>query len=136
MAFYEWSDKLTVDVKAFDEQHKKLIKLINDLHDAMSKGKGREVLGGVLKELITYTLTHFKNEEKVLQQYNYPNYALHLKEHEALAVKATALSADFEKRQLTLSMEVMNFLKDWLNHHILETDKQYGAFFKEKGITL
>ena len=136
MAFIEWSENLSVDVKMFDEEHKKLIGLVNDLHGSMLKGKGKDALGIVLKGLIDYTVTHFDNEEKVMEQYNYPGYKLHLVEHKQLTAKVVELRDKYNKGDVYLSMDVLLFLKDWLTHHILETDKQYGAFYTSKGIVL
>lgn len=134
MAFINWNEGLSVDVKMFDEQHKKLIGLINNLHEAMSQGKGGKALGDILKQLIDYTETHFKDEEKAMEKYKYPGCGLHVIEHKDLTGKVIALQAKYNKGDAILSMDVMKFLKDWLTHHILETDKKYGVFFKSQGI--
>lgn len=136
MAFISWNENLSVDVKMFDEQHKQLIGLINNLHDAMSQGKGAAALGTVLNELIDYTKTHFADEEKIMKQYNYPSYGLHVIEHRNLTDKVVELQNKYNHGNMVLSMDVMQFLKDWLTHHILETDKKYGVFYRSKGIIL
>ncbi|MCC6132451.1 MAG: hemerythrin, partial [Acidobacteria bacterium] len=56
MSLITWSDELSVGVSAFDNQHKRLVALINELHDAMSAGKGSKVLGKILSELADYTV--------------------------------------------------------------------------------
>jgi len=45
MSLIEWSPAYSVKVKKFDDQHKKLIELINQLHDAMKAGQGNAMLG-------------------------------------------------------------------------------------------
>lgn len=133
MALFEWNQKLSVGVTKFDDQHKELIRLINDLHDAMLKGHAKEVMSDVLKRLSNYTVVHFSDEEKAMQQYSYPRYPNQKEAH----TKLIAQLKDIEKKHnegMPITMEVMNFLKDWLTKHIIGEDKMYGSFFNEKGV--
>jgi hemerythrin len=72
MELIKWKDVFSVKVSEVDNQHKKLIGLINQLYDAMRVGKGREVLGSVLTELVNYTIYHFSTEERLFREYGYP----------------------------------------------------------------
>lgn len=81
MALIAWSDKLSVQVRQFDEEHKKLIVMVNQLHDAMKEGKGKQVVGDVLNGLISYTKNHFAAEERLMKAHAYPDYEQHKKEH-------------------------------------------------------
>ena len=128
MAFYEWNDKLAVNNMTIDNQHKKLIALINDLYDAMGKGTAKEIMGKILDELIKYTKTHFGDEENLMVKYSYPDSASHLAEHKAFVEKVDSVYNDFQNGNNYLSISVMNFLKDWLNKHIMEVDQKFGAF--------
>ncbi len=134
MAFIEWSEALSVKVSEIDRQHKMLIKMINDLSDAMKQGKGKESLGRILNGLIAYTTTHFKNEEDYFQQYGYPEAASHKREHAAFVKKVSEFKTGFEKGKLSVTIETMNFLRDWLQKHIMGTDQKYSEFFNEKGL--
>lgn len=134
MAFIDWSPALSTGVTEFDNQHKKLIGYANELHTAMAAGKGKDVLGKVLANLINYTATHFAAEEKLMVQHKYPDLAVQQQEHRALVDKVNALKRDFDSGKLTLSLEVMNFLKEWLAKHIQGSDKKYGPFFNGVGI--
>ncbi|MBF0559256.1 MAG: hemerythrin family protein [Nitrospirae bacterium] len=129
-----WKNSLSVNIEAVDEQHKKLIRLINDMHDAMKTGQSKEVMGRIFGELLDYTATHFKYEEDLFQKYGYPDSFDHKKAHEALVNKAVDLKTKFDRGELSINLEVMSFLKDWLNNHILRTDKKYSAFFNSKGV--
>ena len=64
MALIQWSSSLSVKVKQIDDEHQKLIKLINDLNDAMRVGKGKEALGKIINELVNYAAVHFNTEER------------------------------------------------------------------------
>ena len=134
MAFIDWSQQYSVGVRQFDDQHKKLIALVNELHEAMKSGKGKEVLAHVLGELVSYTRTHFKAEEQLMQIHAYPDAAAHRQLHEELTEKAVALKRDLEAGNSMLTLPVMDFLKTWLQNHIMGTDKKYTAFFNGKGV--
>ena len=134
MALITWNDSLSVNVAEIDRQHKKLIDMINELNDAMKVGKGKEVLGKIVSGLVSYTVTHFKTEERYFDQLGYPETNSHKKEHAAFVERATDLKKKFETRNLLLTIEVMDFLSDWLRGHIMGTDKKYSGFFNENGV--
>jgi hemerythrin len=135
MALINWNDNLSVKVKEIDNQHKKLIGMINELDDAMRTGKGKAILGKIITEMISYTAHHFSTEEKYFAQYGYPNAEEHLKEHRAFVDKVNDFRNKFEAARIGLTTEVINFLSDWLKKHIQGTDKKYGPFLNEKGLT-
>ncbi|MGB9762086.1 MAG: bacteriohemerythrin [Caldimicrobium thiodismutans] len=132
MSFMEWSEKLVTGVKECDDQHKKLVSLINELYDAMKQGKGKEVIDKALDELVKYAGYHFTTEETLMSKYGYPELAAHKREHEYFKNKIKEFLDKKAKGEVTLSVEVMSFLKDWLIKHIMGTDKKYGPFLKEK----
>jgi hemerythrin len=133
MGKFVWSEEYSVSVNKFDEHHKKLIGYINELHEAMQVGQGKETLGKIMDGLIVYTQNHFKAEEELMLKFNYPGYLAHQKEHERLTTTALDLQEKFSKGQVALSITTINFLKDWLTNHILVTDKKYGPFFNRLG---
>lgn len=134
MALIMWDEKLKTNVKECDEQHKKLIALVNELHDGMKAGKGKDVIGKVLNELLNYTNYHFKTEEAYMQKYNFPEFLNHKREHEDLIRQAKELKERFDRGEVAITVNVMNFLKEWLQSHILGTDKKYGPFLNDKGV--
>lgn len=134
MALISWEEKYSVNVKEIDEQHKKLVKLVNDLHEAMSVGKGKAIMATVLQSLIDYTATHFAAEEKYMTKFNYPAYPQHKSEHDKFVKQVLDFQKGFAKGDLVLTLDVMKFLKDWLLNHILGTDKKFGPFFNEKDL--
>jgi len=132
MALITWSDELSVGVKKFDDQHKVLIDRLNELHDAMRTGKSNEVIGKVLDSLVEYTIHHFKSEEEAFDAFDYPAADQHKKEHKSFTDKAATLQSDFKAGKLFLSVEVMNFLIDWVQKHIQGSDAAYESFFADK----
>jgi hemerythrin len=134
MAIIQWNDSLSVNVVEIDKQHQKLIGMINDLHDAMLQGKGKDILGKTVNGLISYTGSHFKTEERYFDQFGYPEANNHKKEHSDFITKVSEFKNGFEKGKLGLTIEIMNFLSDWLRNHINGIDKKYGPFFNAKGL--
>ena len=134
MSLLTWSNMFSVGVKDIDDQHKKLVELANSLNDAMKAGNGKETLGAVLGELITYTVTHFAFEERLMETHKYPLSPQHKQEHKDLVKTVGEFSAKFERGDVTLTTEVMTFLRDWLTRHIMNSDKMFGKDLNSKGV--
>ncbi len=134
MAYLTWDEKYSVGIREIDLQHKKLVEMINGLHDAMKEGKGKDVLARVLQELVNYAGSHFATEEKHMTNFNYPGYLAHKSEHEKFVKQVLDFKKDFDSGKAAMTLEVMNFLKNWLLNHISGTDKKYGPFFNERGL--
>jgi hemerythrin len=126
MAFFTWNDKLSVNVSAMDEQHKRLIYLVNQLHEAMAKREGDSVIKPILASLADYTRTHFTSEEAYLAKVGYADLAKQKAEHAAFVKKLVDLQAKADKSHLGVTLEVMTFLKDWLKNHIMIEDLKYA----------
>jgi hemerythrin len=134
MALIEWNPAYSVKVETFDEQHKKLIDLINQLHEAMKSGQGVTVIGIVLQSLINYTDIHFTGEINLMQANGYPDLARHQAEHEKFVKELVEFQQKYQDGSALLTMEVLSFLTDWLVNHIQGEDKKYSPFLNAKGI--
>jgi len=134
MAIINWTDDLSVKIDKFDNQHKKLISLLNDLYDAMKIGEGKNVIADVLKGLIDYTQYHFNSEEEAFKKYNYPDFEKHKKEHNDLMQKAYDLQKDYNEGKILVTVETLNFLNTWVSTHIKGSDKEYSDYLKDKVI--
>jgi len=134
MAYIDFTDKISVKVSIIDEQHKKLVEIINDLHNAMVSGKGKTVMDDILLRMIEYVKVHFSTEESLMVQYDFPERSEHEAQHIELTSQVGELYVKVRENKLNVTIETMNFLKDWLNHHIMETDKKLGAFLQTKGV--
>ncbi len=134
MAIMKWSDNLSVQVKEIDQQHQKLIELINNLHEAMLQKQTKQVISKILDELAAYTVYHFKNEERYMEQFKYSGLVSHKIEHESFVNKVEEFQKNYEAGKLGLSMEIMAFLKDWVSNHIMGTDKKYSETFHQNGL--
>lgn len=134
MALIKWDNTLSVNVQEIDKQHQRLIELINQLHELMKSGQGKDAMGPVLEDLVDYTKTHFSFEEKLFQKFNYEHSKEHILEHKKLVEKVLAFEKDFESGKSSISIDLMNFLRDWLTTHIKGTDKKYSECFNKNGM--
>jgi len=122
-----WDDSFSVGIDAIDEEHKVIVDIVNRLNNAMAEGKGTEAMETIFKELKTYVVKHFENEERLFDAHGYPQTREHKKLHAELIEKATQLEKDFKSGKITISSEVMRFLKDWLTSHIKGEDMKYRS---------
>ena len=134
MALITWSSALSTGISEQDTQHKKLIDLINQLNDAMQAGKGTDVMGKVLAELVNYTVYHFGYEEKLMAQHKYEETPAHKAEHAKFVQTAGDFKRKFDAGGAVVSVEIMNFLRDWLTSHIMKTDKKLGQALGKLGV--
>jgi len=134
MALIEWNDSFSVHVAKSDQQHQKLIGMMNDLHDAMKQGKGKGIQGKIINEMLDYTEIHFRMEEELFEKYGYPTREIHKNEHASFVNKVAELKNDLESGHKLLTLEMMSFLSSWWQNHIKGTDMKYSAFFNEKGV--
>lgn len=134
MSLLAWSNMFSVGVKDIDDQHKKLVDMANRLNDAMKAGQGRAEVGGILGELVEYTVNHFAFEERLMDKHAYPMSSQHKKEHQDLVRTVGEFKRKFELGDAALTAEIMGFLRDWLSRHIMNSDKMFGKDLNGKGI--
>lgn len=134
MALMTWSGSLSTGVTAMDEQHKKLMNAINDLHAAMLAGQDKTAAGALLAMLVNYTKQHFSAEEALLTRTKYPNLASQQAKHKDLTAQVQRFAARYERGELALNVDLLIFLRDWLVTHIQKEDRNYGPWLNQHGI--
>jgi hemerythrin len=128
MSFMSWQTDYQVGVAEIDNQHRRLVQMVNSLHEAMKSGTGKTLVPKVLNELVEYTVSHFSTEERFMQGARYPEYSLHKRQHEELTRQVLKIKAQVDGDSPVNTIEVMNFLKNWLVNHILGSDKKLGQY--------
>lgn len=134
MSLITWDSSYSVNIKEIDAQHKKLIDLVNLLDDKIKEGYGEDVLEIVLYDLIKYSFYHFTFEEAMLAKHSYQALSKHSLCHNEMIEKIKYFDQQFKLGNEHLSIEMLNFLKDWIIKHICWEDKKYSAFLNTKGI--
>ncbi|MCP3850161.1 MAG: hemerythrin family protein [Gammaproteobacteria bacterium] len=129
-----WKDEYSVGVEEMDNDHKKLLNLINQLQTAVHYYTGQEFEQKALDELVDYTKTHFKKEEKLMEDNGYADLEAHKKQHEMFIGKINDFLVQYTQNSEVTVVDTLEFLKDWLIKHINGTDKEYGKVLNEKGV--
>lgn len=129
-----WVELYSVGIQQIDEQHKKLIDLLNELWRSMMDGKGPDHIGQTLDGLIAYTLTHFEAEEALMREHQYPGYEAHRQQHERLTAQVRTMQTDFKEGHSTTPRELMLFLQGWIVRHIVASDKKYAPYLHQAGV--
>jgi hemerythrin len=128
---FEWKPAYSVNIGSIDAQHKGLLAIGAELYHAMATGRGKAITGKILDRLIQYTVAHFKDEERLMQVHGYPDFASHKAQHDALTAQVVQFQADFAADRATISIDLLNFLKDWLIGHIQGSDRRYVPFVQK-----
>lgn len=132
MAFVNWKDEFSVRVPEIDTQHRRLLDIINKLHDSMRTGGKPDALKGVGDELVSYTRYHFNYEEQMLARAGYRGLEEHKRKHRAMVAQVEGFAAEISSGKASVSMKLMAFLKDWLTRHIMETDQHYASYLENR----
>ncbi len=129
MPYYQWTESMSVGIPLLDEDHKALIRLINRLHAGLAAGAKFVNLGYIFDRLVAYIEFHFTREEKVMKAGGYPDAAAHREEHEGFTQAIYEMRDRFAREgDQTMTAELPDYLKNWLNHHILIQDMEYKPY--------
>lgn len=135
---FKWKEDFSVNVKMIDDQHKELFRLGTELYTLVSAKDGidrYDEIMVVIGRLSDYTVEHFAYEEEVMKNNNYDNFDEHKKQHDAFVSKIQSIKAeDVDIRQRKVGMDLIVFVSNWIENHILVTDMKYKEFLNEKGV--
>jgi hemerythrin-like metal-binding protein len=124
-----WNDSLGTGIKIFDDQHKKLFEMLNDIFTAIIEQNSKPLIKPIVEGLIDYTNFHFKAEEQAMIAADYKEYELHKSYHDQLLVKVRRFQDEYNSG-VNITTELFNFLKEWILVHIMKEDKKYGPYLK------
>ena len=134
VSMFDWKNEYAVNIGSIDAQHQMLFAIGRELYAAMSTGQGKAVLGRILDRLVQYTTVHFAHEERLMQLHHYPDFAKHKAEHDELVKQVQAFQTEFESGRATMAVQVLQFLKDWLESHIKGSDFAYAPCLKAQKV--
>lgn len=123
MALFRWRESLCLGIADIDDDHKRLIGLLNRLHFMVLAGDEASAVGDVLAELVTQTARHFRREEALMLRIGYPHLAAHRGAHEAFCKQLAGHHAAFRDNPPAFAAgPFYDFLADWLIVHMLSED--------------
>jgi hemerythrin len=131
---FEWNASYSVGLGSVDAQHQNLFAMCRELHGAMVAGQGKTALGRILDRLVQYTVVHFAHEERLMRLHDYPEQPAHKAEHEALTKQVLKFQEDFAAGRATITVQLLQFLRTWLQHHIQGSDLKLAPYLKERAV--
>lgn len=129
----QWHNSYSVYVKDLDDQHKKLIGLLNELYDAYLQNTHLQRVGEIIVQLHDFAVFHFATEEEYFQQCHYERAAEHISAHKVLLERLQNFEAEYQKNHTVATLHLIDFMNDWLHNHICNVDRQYIGCLKECG---
>ncbi len=132
--YLTWKDSYSVGIESIDNDHKKLIHLINNLQTAIDYKTDAQFERQTLDDVIDYTAYHFTREEGLMENNDYPDFVPHKAKHEEMIGKINELVEAYEKDESGAIESLLAYLKSWLIKHINGTDQAYSEFLISKGV--
>ncbi|PWC36185.1 bacteriohemerythrin [Azospirillum sp. TSO35-2] len=129
--FMPWTGELAVGETGIDTDHMILIALLNDAASLAGAagnargGSGRTALREAVGRLIAYTVLHFEQEERLMDECAYPDRVAHKAQHEALRQRAGNLMSRLDAGD-SVADELLALVREWLFEHIRRVDKRIG----------
>ena len=127
----KWDKSYATGIETIDSQHQVLVEMIAKFQRGMLEGKTRDQLPVLLNNLVTYADYHFRWEEQMLEQKQYPELQQHRRGHVVLTEQIRDFKKRYESGKAVAGAAVMLFLRNWFTNHILETDFRYAKYFRE-----
>lgn len=128
--FLVWKDSYAVGHAVIDDQHRRLVGLINDLYVALQQNQGSALLGTVFDELENYSRTHFATEEEILRQCRFPKLPSHKVLHDYMIARTHRLRVELQGGEAA-AKTVLVLLKEWWLNHICGCDRTYIPYIYE-----
>ena len=129
---FDWNNDFSVGVGSIDAQHQNLFAIGRELHTAMLAGQAKSVQSKLLERLVQYTTSHFSHEERLMRQAHFPGVDAHVAQHQELTAKVLQFQADVDSGKHLISLQLLQFLRSWLEHHILKSDKAYSPYLSNR----
>jgi hemerythrin len=132
-----WNDSFVSGVPEIDEQHMILVDLLNVVSVKRASDLGVTLTEQIILDLLNYAIYHFETEEQLMQQYGYAESApeeatRHLEQHRLFSAHMAAARDNLKAGETVPLDNLVVFLREWLQNHILHTDFQLGAFIRSK----
>ena len=129
-----WTPEFSVGVRELDEQHKRIVLMLNRLIGANEVTTGSHLIADLITQMIAYANEHFRTEEDLLIESGYPLFSRHRQFHIDYRKKVTELCTATPLGVPDVPRVMLDYLVQWWRIHILREDMEYKAFFNEKGI--
>lgn len=127
---YEFTEEYVTGIPLIDAEHKELFRIAGEAYNLLMNEfipDKYDNISAILNELRNYTKKHFKDEEDYMNSIHYKRMFTQKIEHEAFIEKLDSIDMDdVDENQKAVLLDLLDFLLNWLIHHILEKDKLIG----------
>ncbi|WP_161629966.1 bacteriohemerythrin [Desulfogranum mediterraneum] len=124
----KWRTGYNTGVEEFDLEHQKIVQLLNEMFRVVRDKLDPAKVEDVIEALIAYSQKHFAAEERAMAEACCPELDEHRREHGKLIQSVSAYRQRLEAGDQKVAGELYLFLREWLLHHIMETDRKYAAY--------
>ena len=131
--YLKWNSDCSTGVDKFDDQHKKLLELLNQLLESIKEREETSGMGFVLKELFFFAVSHFNDEEEALKRFGYEHLEEQIKEHDKIKLMVGRLHQNYLAGNKPETIEILEVITRWFEDHLKNMDTKYGPFLIEKG---
>lgn len=131
-----WGDELVFGVAKIDNEHKRLMDLVNQVYRDVKSGKGGQVDAGTFTDLFNYSKQHFADEAQFMESINYPDMEAHRVEHATFLDRLKAMDSAAKAGQSIMPVDVVSFMGSWWQSHIAGSDAKLAAYSKKNGISM
>jgi hemerythrin len=125
-----WRTRYSMNIESIDDQHKEIFVIINNYINSILKGNGKVKTKYILDELIQACRDHFKHEEKIMHQNEYPGLYSHKHTHKNFISELYEIRNKIENDPFPVSISTGDFIRKWTVNHILASDKAYSTFMR------
>lgn len=125
MPIVQWNINFLLGIREIDQHHQHLVQLLNDTYDEFREKA--TIDPSLIDKLTDYAGYHFTCEENLMKQVSYPKLAEHKEEHDSFTSRIAEIQKASKQKE-TVSVELLWFLCNWINHHLRETDAEFGHY--------
>jgi hemerythrin len=134
MRSLEWKESYSVGVQSLNDQHKVLIGHLNTIYQLFDSPDNKVPVGTLLTDLEQYAQIHFKSEEDLFTKYKYREFDKHALEHRFYEQKVSEFKTRFDSSDEKVTLDMLEFLADWLTGHIMGSDQEYRRYLNNCGV--
>jgi hemerythrin len=115
MAYFDWNSAYDTGIAGIDYEHRRLVKMLNEMHDLIEKDVDPHKISEALAEFHTLAAAHFALEEKIMKDENYPGLEGRRHTHYRLLDQVREIMDAYEAGGYRLSGNLPATLREWLS---------------------
>lgn len=127
-----WDEEYQLGIPQFDEQHQRLVRLVSFIAMAVTQNGNGALVKALLLDLLSYVDVHFADEEEFMRRLAFPEREPHMAEHEQFRRQLVKFLSESET-DAKIGMRVLQFMQGWVKKHVLQCDRRFAEFHRERG---